>query len=155
MDEEKEHNPWWMDAKDRAHLSHYGRHPSKRERAREQLMRQWYGPEAAAIIGARRSPPRHIGQTVDQVVKELGMSRNVLLEALLLNWADVVGKDMASRTVPSEIQGKCLVIEVANAAWMYALRTMHKTMIAEKVKTFSQAKLTDVQFVPKGKIRRQ
>ncbi|MDT8391171.1 MAG: DciA family protein [Lentisphaeria bacterium] len=155
MSEEKEHNPWWMDAKDRAHLSHFSRHPSKRERAREQVMRQWYGAEASAVIGARRSPPRHIGQTVDQVIKELGMSRNVLMESLLLHWPEIVGKDMASRAVPSEIKGTCLVIEVANAAWLYALRTIHKTMISDKVAVFSQSKLTDVQFVPQGKIRRQ
>jgi len=146
---------YWMDAKDRAHLTHWGRRPSVRERSRETLLRQWYGEtEGNAEIAARRSPPVHIGRVVGSVMRDLGLSRNVLLEELLDSWSAVVGDDVARRSVPSDIQGATLTVEVSDSSWMYMLQTVHRQRIVDELRRISDNKLRDIRFVPHGRIRR-
>lgn len=143
-----------MDARDRAHLTHFGRRASLWERSRERAMRDWFGEDAGAVISAHRTPPRHISGAVDAVLKDLGMSRNLLFEDVLQNWVKVVGVDVAGRSVPSEIRGTQLVVEVADSSWMYLLQTVHRASIVAKLKAFSRNRLHSVRFVPKGRIRR-
>jgi len=147
---------FWMDARERAHLTHFGRRASVRERSREQAMRDWYGPgEAGAVISSRRSPARHIAGTVDDVVRDLGLARDLLLEELVQNWVDVVGPDVARRSVPSEIQGKLLVVEVADSSWMFILKAQHRPHIISRLADFTGSRIRDVRFVPQGRIRRK
>lgn len=152
--QEKASSPAWMEARDRAHLTHFRRRASMRERLRVKVMRQWYGDEAMAEISAHRCSPAHIGEAVGQVVKELGLSRNMLFEEVCVKWVQIVGADVAGRSVPSELHGGLLVVEVADSSWMYILNTMHRAALISKLEAFSENEIRNVRFVPKGRIRR-
>jgi predicted nucleic acid-binding Zn ribbon protein len=119
-------------------------------------MRDWYGQEeASAVISSRRRPAQHVGDAVDAVVREMGLARDLLLEELVQHWQAVVGPDVARRSVPSEIQGKTLIVEVADSSWMFILRAQHRQSIVAELARFSESKISDVRFVPQGRIRRE
>ena len=145
----------WMDCRDNAHRSDYHRHPSKREREREALMRAWFGPQlATGEIDAHQKGPQAIGSTVDLVLAKISsLGPEPLLVAIRMEWPKIVGPDAAKRSHPAVIQGARLLIEVTDSTWLYALDRMHKPVILGKVRAFTHDAVQDIRFQAGGSRR--
>ncbi len=149
-------NPYWLECTDNANRTHFRRRASRRERERFELLRDWYGEfEAAAVIDAHRRPPAPIAAAVQEVVRGLGLARNLLFESVLAEWPRLVGPDLAAKSIPSELQGNNLLVEVAGSNWLFMMQTVHRPEIIRRLNTFSDGKIRTVRFVPQGRIDRR
>ena len=142
----------WMDCRDNAHRADFHRHPSKRERERDALMRAWFGPElATGEIDARQKGPQAIGSTVDLVLAKISsLGPEPLLVALRTAWPNMVGPDAAKRSHPAAIQGSKLLVAVTDSTWLYALDRMHKPVILAKVRAFTHDAVRELRFQAGG-----
>lgn len=145
-------DPYWLDQRDNRQRSHFGRQPSGRERGREDVVRDWYGDQLAdAEIAARQAPAVCVKDGVEEVLKRLGLFRNLLLEDLRAQWESLVGKDIARRATPVAIYGSRLDIEVFESSWLYILDSMHKKAILAKVGAETDGKISEIRFVAGGR----
>lgn len=145
-------NPNWLDRRDHRERSHYGRTPSRRERERERLLRDWFGPERGAMeIMAHQSPCRALGEAVGEVISGLGLGRHVEFCAIADHWVELVGADIAQQARPVALRARRLDVEVSNPSWMYVLRTVHAKQIEQRVKEFTNDRIAAVSFVPEGR----
>jgi len=145
-------DPYWMESRDRAARTHFGRRPSSREYAREDLMRVWYGEDEARLeITARRRPARPVGAAVDKIMGSFNLGPSLLLADLIKAWPTLVGVDAAKHSRPAIVKEARLQIEVFDAPWRYVLETMHKKSIQAKVREFTADRITEIQFIAAGR----
>ena len=150
-----EGDPHWLDHRERRHYTHEYRGASRRERSREQVLRDWYGSEPAVFEAlAHKRFAVHVGEALDDVLAaSFGMADSVLLEAVQDAWPELVGEQIAAQSRPAALRKGRLDIEVHNASWLYVLKTTQAEAIAERVAEFSDGKVTDVRLVPGGRSR--
>lgn len=154
--ENNEHNKsdseLWLDRQEHRQKSHKWRTASRKERQRENLIRDWYGEDTArAIRMERQRSAKKAGDSIDQLLRRMTPPNMFLMEQLRQQWAEIVGEDNANNSIPIRLDGNRLEIEVTNPSWMYVLATMHAGNIREKVRSFSNKKITDIRFVPAGR----
>ncbi len=142
----------WLDRREHRNWSHYGRTPSRRERERERLLRDWFGPERGSMeIMAHQSPSLSIGEAMTEVMSGLGLGRHLEFTGIEENWPDLVGPDIARQARPIALREKRLDVEVNNPSWMYVLQTVHGKQIEKRVRDFTEGRVTTVSFVPQGR----
>jgi len=142
----------WLNRRDHAHWSHFGRRPSLRERNRERLLKLWFGEEEGRNeILAHQSGPRSSGEVIDEVMSGLGLEWMAVLDRIGEAWQELVGPDIAKCSRPAALYGDRLDIEVSNSSWMYVLETMHKEAIRQRVEEFTDGKVLKVRLVPIGR----
>ncbi len=145
---------FWLDHRDRRNRSHSWRYPSPRERRREQVMRDWFGPDVAAgEIRSHQRPAVALGNSLDSLMRELGRGREVLLEELRDHWSELVGVEVARRTQPLRLFQDCLDVEVSHSTWLYELQTRLGAGLTERVAEFSKGRVCRLRFVPAGRRR--
>lgn len=148
----QEHDPHWLDHRERRNRSGFGRYPSRRERARDELLRDWYGPDLGReVILSHRRPAQPVGDGIPELMKQLGRSLSLEMDTLQRKWSDVVGVDLAKRTRPVFLRDGVLTVEVLQATWLYVLKTTGKGNLLRCVSDFTEGKVLDVQFVPGGR----
>ncbi len=142
----------WMDLRDNAGRSHFHRHPSRRERDREETLRAWFGDKlATAEISAHQRGPRAAGSAVDAVLAKIRAAGPApLLVSIQAEWPKLVGPDAAKRSRPAVLQGTRLLVEVADSTWLYALERMHKPAIQERIRLFTSGAVTEIRFQAGG-----
>ena len=145
-------DPNWMDPRDNAQRSHFHRHPSRRERDREETLRAWFGAALAPEeISAHQRGPQPAGAAVDAVLAKIRAAGPApMLVSLQTEWPKLVGPDAAKRSRPASLQGVKLLIEVADSTWLYALERMHKAAILERVRTFTSGAVAEIRFQASG-----
>lgn len=142
----------WMDRREHRDWSHFGRTPSRRERGREQLLKDWFGEDLGRLeIVERQRPAEHVSGALDEVFRKFGMHSQVLIHDIQAKWAELVGADIAAQSAPIQIRGNRLLVEVVNSSWMYVLNTMHRQDICTRVRDFTDGSVNNVTFVPPGR----
>lgn len=145
-------DPFWLDHRDRQARTHFWRWPSRRERRREELLRDWFGPDlAGGEIQSRRRPATPLEQSVDALMCELGKGYQVLLEQIRDHWPELAGADIARQARPLRVYQGCLEIEVVNSMWLYELQTRMKLPLTERLAEFTNRKVDSLRFVPAGR----
>mgnify|MGYP006300072973 CR=1 FL=1 len=142
----------WLDRKERRESYRFGRHPTPKERRREEVIRDWLGPEEARnfILNHQRQA-EHIGEVLGDVLSSIGMRRQALLEKLMDKWPELVGDDIAKKSMPCRLMAQRLDVEVENPSWLYILRTTHAASILARVQKFSEGAISEIRFVPAGR----
>ncbi len=144
----------WLEHRDRSNLTHFRRFPSRRERRREQALKDWFGTELGRNeIQARQQPSAPLEKTLDGLMKELGKGRQVLLEQIKDRWPELAGADIARQTSPLKLYHQCLDIEVSNSMWLYELQTRRKNLLLQRLKEFSNNQIQDIRLLPAGRRR--
>ncbi|MFW5996906.1 MAG: DUF721 domain-containing protein [Lentisphaeria bacterium] len=152
VNQDKSDNELWLDRKEHRNKSHKWRTASRRERQRENLLRDWYGEETARAMRLdRQRGTNRIGDTIDSVLQRMTPPNMFLMEQIRANWAEIVGEDNANNSSPLRLDGNRLEIEVTNPSWMYVLATMHAGKIREKIRRFTDGKVDAIRFVPAGR----
>lgn len=143
----------WLDRLDHRMRSHFARRPSKLERRRESVLRDWYGPERASCeIGALRSEPRQTSGLVDEVLKRIGFSESVTLEKVTQGWQEMVGKDISRRAQPLALRGRVLIVEVPSPTMRYILKGQQYANIRQALQDYTDGAVADVRFEPPGRL---
>ncbi len=145
-------DPNWMDRRDNAGRSHFHRHPSRRERDREETLRLWFGAALATEeITAHQRGPQAAADAVDAVLDRIRAAGPApLLASLQAEWPKLVGPDAARRSRPAVMQGAKLLVEVSDSTWLYALERMHKAAVQERVRAFTAGAVTEIRFQAGG-----
>ena len=148
----KDNEKFWLDHCERRNYSGFGRFPSRRERARDDLMRDWYGDDMGReVIQSHRRPAQAIGDGIPQLMKELGRSVSLGLDTLQRRWSEIVGEDLGRRTRPVFLRDGILTVEVLQATWLYVLKTTGKKDMLEKISQGEDLEVKDIKFVPGGR----
>lgn len=146
---------YWLGRDDNRRRTHYGRRPSRRERSREELLKDWYGPDfASGEIEGRRPPARSIGRVLGEVLSSFGMAEMVRLDEIREQWPELVGEDVAKIARPSSLLEGELVVEVAHAAWLYVLEREHKPRLETAVRDATHNEIHTIRLVPAGRRER-
>ena len=142
----------WLERRENRNRSHFARRPSRRERDREAVLTDWFGPDRApAEIEALRPPARLAGSVIEEVFENLGMSEGVVLDKLKAAWGGMVGVDGARRSRPIALQHGVLRVEVDNSTWLVQLRQEHYAHVLEAVRHMTGNKVRDLRFVVAGR----
>ena len=75
-----------------------------------------------------RNKPKPIGGILANVLKKVGVYENFRIQS---NWGKIVGKEIASVTEPSLIEGDTIEIRVKNTIWKRELDSMSDAIIKE------------------------
>jgi hypothetical protein len=145
-------NPHWLDRTENRQRTHFGRQPSRREAAREDLLRTWYGEDLGGreVVEHQRGAVA-VGEVIPSVFQRFGIRFDPLLAELQEQWERLVGTDVARNCCPCQLQGRVLCVETADSTWRYVLETTHKQSILSTVQAFTQGRVTGLRFVPSGR----
>lgn len=145
-------SPFWLQRRANRGKTHFARRPSRREQARERLLKDWYGSDRGRIeIMARQSHGRPIAGVVGEILANMPRNEPALLERLRQHWPELVGRDVAAQTRPAALDHGWLQIEVANSTWRFILEREHKSSVDKRLRAFAEGRLTGIRFVPAGR----
>ena len=151
---ERRNQACWTDRVDRASLTHGARRTSLRERLRERVLTDWYGPDLApAEIAAHRSAPRLFGEILDEAMGAIGLADARLLDHVRTLWPSLVGPDVARRTTPCFLRSHVLSVSVSNPTWLYVLEREHRKGIEARLFEATQGAVRALRFVPPGRFQ--
>ena len=137
----------WLQRKDNRQRRHEARRPSARERAREELLRDWYGDYAGRQeIGAHQPDAAAIGNVLTEVMREMLPAGSGLLWQIQAAWPELVGAEIAKHAFPVAVWDRRLDINVPEAPWRYVLESAHKKTILDRVKTLTNGQVCDVRL---------
>lgn len=152
--EQKKCDSSWMDRCVHRNGTHYGRRPSRREARREELLRDWHGPEKGKLeILEHQSSARGIRDLLREMLVEFDKDEAFLLDRFQAEWPELVGREIARYSCPAAVRDGVLCIETSDASWQYVLASEHKAEITRRVRNFSRKKIRSIYFVPAGRYR--
>ena len=144
-------DPHWLDRRDNRSRTHFGRRRSRREAAREGLLRDWYGAERGRLeVMARQGSARSIGEALPKVLGMFGLRGDFELTELQEKWPELVGEDIARHAGPVAYRRGTVLIEVWDSSWLFALESLHKQSILGAVQSVLPRSV-GLRFVPAGR----
>jgi len=69
-------------------------------------------------------------------------------------WPDLVGADVARRALPVGLRDRVLTVEVRSTTWLYVLQREHRDEVCARLRAATAGDVTDVRFVPPGRLPR-
>ena len=102
--------------------------------------------------GYRESNPRPdraqaVGETLEKVMRQLGLQERLTEGQILSAWKDIVGEWFALHTCPERIRDGVLYVRVIQSSVHYELDRNCKAAIIQKLKTrFGATRVRDIRF---------
>lgn len=100
---------------------------------------------------AGNAKPKHIADVLDRAILFSGIKAKFDQYSLVPNWAEIVGSDLASVSLPEKIvRGKTLVVRVLDSSWAQEME-FRKVAIIERIFQLKRgALIEDLKFVIGG-----
>lgn len=137
----------WLQRRENRQRRHEARRPSARERAREELLRDWYGDHAGRHEIAGRQPgATAIGDMLTEVMRDVLPAGSGLLWQIQAAWPELVGAEIAKHAFPVAVWNRRLDVTVPEAPWRYVLESAHKKTIVERIKTLTAGQVCEVRL---------
>jgi len=93
--------------------------------------------------------PRSIGSIVSRTIAERGWAPFLSREAVIDQWKDIVGIDVAGHTIP-EIDEDLITVRCDSSAWATNLRLMRHEILAELLARFPDSGIEKISVVGPG-----
>lgn len=92
--------------------------------------------------------PTAVDTILDSALKHFGLDEKIAQYSFVTRWAEIVGDEIAKRSRPECIRGKCLVVRVVDSVWAQEL-SFHRQSILSRLKRFikKEEMLDDVAFI--------
>ncbi|NMC64490.1 MAG: DUF721 domain-containing protein [SAR324 cluster bacterium] len=105
------------------------------------------GDEALPIIKRPGMSPTAVEDILNSALKRFGLDEKIARYSFVSKWPEIVGEEIAKRSKPECIRGKCLVVKVIDSVWAQEL-SFHKQAIITRLKRHLKDKdlLEDVAF---------
>lgn len=123
---------------------------SSRRISREELSRwavqreRFQLPDLRPPAPYRVTTPEHL---LPNVMKKLGLEQPMWEQALLREWATLVGPQVAQHTRPGRLERGTLTVFVANSAWLSELRRYgEKTMLEKLQSRFGRKRIKGIRM---------
>lgn len=113
---------------------------------------RWKIEQERLHLDPRRRPPEiaeqgPIGEVVAGLVRQAGLEERMWEQALLVEWPQLVGEQVARRSRPGRMQRKVLTVFVSNSAWLGELsRYGQQQMLANIQKRFGAERITGIRL---------
>ena len=90
---------------------------------------------------------KKLGIVIDHLIKSEGIERPILQNKALINWEEIVGKQIAKHSTPEEVKHGVMVVRVETPVWRNEL-TLRKNEILEKLNKGSHTQIIqDIKFI--------
>lgn len=124
-------------------MSRPSRKPSAAMRLRHALIAQWRGIDAGPI---QDLPAKKLGNVLDKVVKDLGLSERMQLEDVLAAWRTAAGDFISRHAKPESVARGILTVRVLQSSVHHAL-SMEKTRLVAKLnEQLGKSAIKDIRF---------
>jgi len=78
-----------------------------------------------------RTKWKSAGDVLQSVLRRAGIEEGFRRHSALLHWDDVVGRKIALRARPRELEGKTLLVDVDGSAWIHELSYLKDDILRE------------------------
>ena len=92
---------------------------------------------------------KKVGNIIDRVMKNLGLSRRYNEQKSILFWDDVVGERISKNAKPLYTRDGKLVVEVENSTWMNELQFLRMEILEKLNKKLGRWTIVDIYFLLK------
>jgi predicted nucleic acid-binding Zn ribbon protein len=92
---------------------------------------------------------RKVGNIIDKVMSNLGLSKRYNEQKAILIWDDIVGERIAGKAKPLYAREGTLVVEVENSTWMNELQFLKREITEKLNKKLGQWVINDIHFLLK------
>jgi len=94
----------------------------------------------------RGGSPEHLGRLVEGVLRTRGLADGVERGAAIVEWAEVVGPQIAGVANPVGFDRETLFVEVRSSAWLMELQLMERRILAKLNATRRRGKFERIVF---------
>ena len=94
----------------------------------------------------KTTSPHLIGNSIDAVLRQLGLGSTLLRYKILELWPVVVGEQIARVTVAERMDGNKLIVRVSRATWRNELVFLKKELMAKLNAAVNQEIVNDIIF---------
>jgi predicted nucleic acid-binding Zn ribbon protein len=111
---------------------------------RAKVLSEWRGYRERAAPADRTQV---VGETLEKVMRQLGLAERLTEGQILAAWKDIVGEWFALHTCPDRIRDGVLYVRVVQSTVFYELDRNWKPKIIQKLKArFGPNRVRDVRF---------
>lgn len=87
-----------------------------------------------------------IGDILPRVLKRAGLEKRAKQYDAILEWENIVGKDIAKNAKPERVHRSVLKIRVRSSAWMNELQLMKPEILKKFEERFGKGTIRDIRF---------
>ncbi len=130
-----------------------GTAPTAKERSREEALAAWVGEERASAVFADLHPSaQHIGVLVNKCLRGLHRPDLAVFNQIRSHWPQIAGAANANLLKPIRVNGKNLVVEVANPTYMFVFRqpALQKKLL-EEIQKYTNNEIKSFTFTAPGR----
>lgn len=132
-----------VDLASQAYLSWKGS-PSRRYRKK-----QASSGSAAFEKGNKRDPIK-ITSVIDDLSKSWGWKSELEVAAIISNWQNIVGDNVAQRTKISAVSNGIITVECTSTSWATELRRIRAEIITKIMTKYPDSEIRDMKFIVTG-----
>ncbi len=92
---------------------------------------------------------KKVGNIIDRVMKDLGLSRRYNEQKSILFWDDIVGLRKSNKQRPLYTRDGKLIVEVENSTWMNELQFLRMEILEKLNKKLGRWTIVDIYFLLK------
>ena len=90
---------------------------------------------------------KKLGAVIDHLIKSEGIEKPILQNKALMDWEEIVGKQIAKHSTPEEVKHGVMMVRVETPVWRNEL-TLRKNEIIEKLNKGTHKKIIqDIKFI--------
>lgn len=126
--------------------SHNRRQESAKARRHRRMLMEWRGVYEPPDL---RAFEKNVGDVVGKIMARAGLGERLAEEAVVQEWAVVVGTFLAGHSKPVGLRAGVLQVAVMQATVRYDLERNHKRDILRRLQSrFGRQTVTSLRFVP-------
>jgi predicted nucleic acid-binding Zn ribbon protein len=111
---------------------------------RSKILSEWRGYREKPALPDRTQA---VGETLEKVMRQLGLQERLTEVQILSAWKDIVGEWFALHTLPERIRDGILYVRVIQSSIHYELDRNWKPSIIQKLKArFGASRVRDIRF---------
>jgi hypothetical protein len=88
-----------------------------------------------------------VGAALQELIRELGISKPIERNAALVIWPEVVGETISRVTTPDRVAGDRLIVKVSNHAWRNELVYQKSAILQKLNRTLKESVISDIVFI--------
>jgi predicted nucleic acid-binding Zn ribbon protein len=93
-----------------------------------------------------KSQPKNLGSAIQELVKHLGLEKNLEDYQVVTSWPDIVGEQIAKVTQAQRMENGILFVSVSTAPWRTEL-SMKRMEIMRKINSlFGKSVVKEIRF---------
>lgn len=88
----------------------------------------------------------HIGEILQQTLKDCRRETNATLSALGACWPEVVGETLGAHSSPAAMRGAELLVHVSSSVWLQEMRFLKDDLLDALNRLLGQPMVKDIRF---------